>query len=136
MKKSIFLAFLTFLFLSSLSAQVESQANVAWIITNPNPDADPYLCAFGNSPNDVTLLNSVLNLRGRNLVALNEREEANLPQSITREMERLNARFLAVYIIQRELDYERALRGENIVYFIVDAYERVGNRYYRVATNR
>lgn len=121
------------LFLTGLNAQIQTQANVAWIVINP--EADPYLCFFGNSPDEVTLMNSVLNLQSKDLQVLPERENANLPQVITREFERLNARFLTIYIIQRELDYEKALRGENIIYFIVDAFERVGDRYYRVATN-
>ena len=126
-----FLVIMLVLLVCGLNAQqVLEQATVA-IIDGGNPAADPYLCVFGNRTEDVVLLDYHLNLDGKEVALLRERQEQNnLPHIFTREMERLNVRFMSIHI------YQRRFEGNTLVTFWhVDIIERVGNRYYLIASN-
>jgi hypothetical protein len=134
MKRLLFMAIFFILLVCGINAQVQQQATVAWIKGNI-PGAEDFLCVFANSIDDVTLLDYHLNgahLRhGQEARYLGEREEVNLPPFFTREMERLNTRYMSIHTIQRRLG------GESfVVYFIVQIVERVNNRYYIIADNR
>jgi hypothetical protein len=117
-----------------MNAQVFEQATVAWIKTDPDGGADPFLCVFGNKIEDVILIDYLLDFDGKKVEYLREREEVFLSQYFTREMERLNVRFLNIHIVQRKLSEVNG-KMDVITYFFVDIVERVGGKYYIVATN-
>jgi hypothetical protein len=131
MKKKILTMILFVMFVCGLNAQQILEQATVMIIDGGNPAADPYLCVFGNRTEDVTLLNYHLNLDGKEVQLLREREEANLPQIFTSEMERLNVRFMSVFIYQR-----RFVDNRIVSYWLVDIIEKVGNKYYFIADNR
>ena len=130
MKKTVVSIFFLVMLVCGINAQqVLQQATVA-IIEGGNPGADPFLCVFGNRIEDVTLLDYHLNLDGKEVRYLREREEINLPLVFAREMTRLNARFLSIHT------YQRRIVGNSLVtYWIVDIIERVGNKYFIIANN-
>ena len=132
MKRLSILIILTALLVSGLNAQVQQQATAAWITTSP--EADPFLCVFGNTIDDVMLISSFLDLNGKEARYLNQREEYNPHQNIRREMERLNARFLNMHIIQRRVVEKNGQFGIEI-FFMVRVFERTGGRYYLIASN-
>lgn len=134
MKRISFLIFLTVLLVCGVNAQVHEQATVAVISLPDNPGADPYMCVFGNTIVDVTFLDSFLDLNGKEVRYLRQREESNLNQTFVREFQRLNARFMSVYIVQRRM-IEKNGKVDFETYFIVRIYEREGSRYYQVAGN-
>lgn len=136
MKRLLMLVALMVLFASGMNAQVIQRATVTWITVNPG--ADPYLCVFGNTPEDVQLIDTLLNLGGKELRNVPQREEINLAQNIRREAELLNTRYVSVHIIQRDPNkFDEFMKGNYYLmyYFIVNVYERVNNRYYLVANN-
>ncbi|MDR2597949.1 MAG: hypothetical protein LBC76_11605 [Treponema sp.] len=134
MKRLTFFAALTALLAVTAHAQVLNQASVK-LIRLDNPAADPYLCVFGNTIEDVTLIDRYINLDRKEVMYLRQREEVNLHQTFRSETERSNANYLSIHIIQRRLLETNG--GIDIeVYFLVDVYERVGNRYYFVASSR
>jgi hypothetical protein len=132
MKRLSFVTILTVLLVFSINAQVQQQATVSWISNPEYPGADPCLCVFGNTIEDITLIDYLLDLNGKEIRYLRQREEYSLNQTFAREFQRLNARFISLHIIQR-----RWPEGNTAitVYFIVEVYERVGNKYYLVAGN-
>jgi len=131
MKKITFAAVLIFL-AASLYAQVQQQATVAWIVNPDSPGADPYLCIFGNTIDDIILIDSDLDLGGKVVRYLSQREEFRLADIFEREWARLNTRFFSVHIVQRRLvDDERIF----VHYFMVRVYEKVGNNIYFIASN-
>jgi hypothetical protein len=131
MKRLSFLTILLVLLASGMNAQVQRQATVAWI-SSTNPAADPYLCVFGNSIEDVRLIESDLDLDGKDVLFLRQRERATPDQNFTREMERLNAKFMCIYIVQRRYVGEPKIFEH---YFIAVLVERVGNVYYEIGGN-
>jgi len=122
-----------FIFLAaSMYAQVQQQAIVAWIVNPDNPGADPYLCVFGNTIDDIILIDYDLDLGGKEVRYLSQREEARLPEIFFREWIRLNTRFFSLHIVQRRLvDDERFF----VHYYIVRVYEQDGNNAYFIASN-
>jgi hypothetical protein len=124
----------TFLFVCSLNAQVKQRATVEWI--DAGGGADYFLCVFGDTVEDVALIDRLLDLRGQEVKYLTEREEVEWAPStpFIEEMKRLNARFLSVHIIQRGFFMEDD-KVKFVVYFLVDVIEREGSKYYRVASN-
>ena len=131
MKRLSFLVILLALFTSGMNAQVQQQATIAWI-SSTNPAADPCLCVFGNSIESVRLIESDLDLDGKEVLFLRQRERASPDPNFTREMERLNARFMCVYFVQR-----RFVDGPKIIehYFGAVLFEKVGNVYYEIGGN-
>lgn len=130
MKHLSFLTILSLVLVFSINAQVMEQATVAWIKTDTGGGADPFLCVFANTPNDVTLLYYVLNVDNKPLRGLNQPQEFDLHEMLAREMTIRNARLLALHIVQRKV-------GESgiITYFHVRVFERIGDKYYLVASN-
>ncbi len=133
MKRLTFFAALIALLAVTVHAQVLNQASVK-LIRLDNPGADPYLCVFGNTIDDITLIDSFINLDRKEVRYLRQREEVNLHQTFKFEMERTNANYLSIHIIQRRL-LETNVGIDIEVYFLVDVYERIGNRYYFIASN-
>ena len=131
MKKTIFTVILLALSVCGINAQVQQQATIAWI-SSTNPGADPYLCVFGNTIESVRLIESDLDLDGKEVMFLRNRERVSPDQNFTREMERLNARFMCLYIVQR-----RFVEGPKLIehYFIAVLIERAGNIYYEIGGN-
>jgi hypothetical protein len=133
MKRLTFLTILTILLVCGANAQVHEQATVAWI-SIPDVPSDPFLCIFGNTIEDITLIDSMLDLNGKEVRYLRQREESSPNQTFTREFQRLNARFMSVHIVQRRL-IEKNGKVDFETYFLVDVYERVSSKYYLVASN-
>ena len=132
MKRLAFFTILSVILTIGTNAQVNNRATIANITVNPG--ADPYLCVFGNTINDVTMLDSLLDLNGKEVMYLREKKETFPHQLFISEMERLNARFLSVHTYQRHL-VETNGKVNIIGYFLVDIIERVGSRYYVIASN-
>jgi len=131
MKRLSILVILTILLAVVANAQVLNQATVQWIEID-NSGAEPFLCVFGNTPEDVTLIDSLVGLDGKEVFSLRERvEQTNLSKIFINEMIRLNVRFLSIHTTQRRFDAEKGI----VAYFIVDIIERVGNKYYLVASS-
>jgi hypothetical protein len=116
----------------AINAQVHEQAAVAWISIPEYPAADPLLCVFGNTIEDITLIDYLLDLNGKEVRYLRQREEVNLNPALAREFQRFNAQFMSVHTVQRRWPEGSAAIT---VYFIVDVYERAGGKYYFVASN-
>jgi hypothetical protein len=132
MKRLSFLAILIILLTVAANAQVQNRATIEWIKLDNPPGADPFLCIFGNSVEDVSLIDYFLDLNGADVMYLSERiEQTTLPQAFINEMIRLNARFLNIHTIQRRIDDKKGI----VDYFHVDIIERVGNKYYIIASN-
>jgi hypothetical protein len=128
MKHLSFLVILLVLLASGINAQVQQQATIAWI-SSTNPGADPYLCVFGNSLEAIRLIESDLDLDGKEVMFLRQRERFTPDPNFTREMERLNAKFMSIYIVQR-----RFVDGPKMFehYFIAILIERANNVYYEI----
>jgi len=131
LKRLTFLTIMLALIVCGINAQIFEQANVAWIQTDPNGGADPVLCVFGNTIDDIILIDHLLDLDGKEVMYLPEREEIIPFQYYRLEMERLNARFLSVHIVQRRFDEVKIITD----YFLVYVIERIGDRYYIIASN-
>jgi len=129
-KKIIFASCFVFLAVS-LYAQVQAQAIVEWIRDPENPGADEYLCVFGNTIEDVTLIDGELDLNGKEVMYLNQREETSVNKVFRDEWERLNTRFFSLHILQRRLTYDERIF---VHYFIVYVFERAGNKIYIIAS--
>jgi hypothetical protein len=99
-----------------------------------SPDADPFLCVFANTLEDVTLIDSLLNLKGKEVRSLLQREAVD-SHPVLREMERLNARFMGIHTIQRE-PVQINGKTDIAVYFLVQIVEQTGGRYYLMADNK
>ena len=134
MKRLSFLTILTVLLVCAINAQVQQQATMALISLPESPAADPFLCFFGNTIEDIALIDHYVDIDGKEPMFLRQREDVNLNQTFAREFQRLNVRFLSVHTIQRRFSADR--NPPITTYFIVDIYERVGSRYYLVASNR
>ena len=133
MKRFSFLAALTLLLAVGANAQVLNQATVAWIKTD-NPAADPFLCVFGNTIENVMFMDWFLDLNGKEVRNLRQREEVDIHQYFKREAERLNAKYISIHIMSRRIvETNNGIDLQN--FFIVVICERVGNRYYKVASN-
>lgn len=132
MKRLSFLAILTVLLGVGAHSQVLNQATVAWINLD-NPAADPFLCVFANTIENVAFMDWFLDLDGKEVRNLRQREEGDLHQNFKRETERLNVKYISIHIIQRRW-IETNGKIDIAVYFLVYIYERDGNRYYLVAT--
>jgi hypothetical protein len=138
MKRLTFFALLLALLVCGASAQILDQATVE--VININPDVnDPFLCVFGNTIEDVALIFSFSGindiLKGKTVQYLRERQEMpNLHPLFTREMERLRANFLSLHKVSYGFEMVNG-NIEGTWYLYVDIIERIGNRYYRVATN-
>jgi hypothetical protein len=128
MKRPYLFTLLMFLFVSGIYAQVREQATIAWISV-PGSSAEPFLCVFGNTPQDVILIDGMLNLK-QEVQTLTQRVEANPAEIFKQQMERLNVRLLNIHVIQRA-----AVEGTIVRHFLVFIYERVDGKYYLVATN-
>jgi len=132
MKRLSILIILTVLLTIVANAQVQERATIQWVKLDNPPGADPFLCIFGNSVEDVSLIDYFLDLNGADVMYLSERiEQTTIPQAFINEMIRLNVRFLNIHIIQRRIDDKRGV----VAYFHVDIIERVGNKYYIIASN-
>jgi len=133
MKKITFAAGFVFLAFSIYS-QSQNGVTILEIDVPNNPAADPNLCAFGNSVEDVTLKNiefvrEVLFVREG--ISVSD-ADSYLNPAIRREWEQLKTRYVSVHIVQRYLTNDERIIA---VHFLVEIYERKGNNYYLVATN-
>lgn len=133
MKRLAFFAALTALLAVTAHAQVLNRATVETIIFSQA--ADPYLCVFANTVEDVMLITGLLDLNGKEVRSLRQREEVAPYEIVSREAERLNAKYISIHIIQRKL-IETNGKMDIGNYFLVNVLERDGNRYYLVASTQ
>jgi len=133
LKRLAFFAALTALLAVTAHAQVLNRATVETIIFSQA--ADPYLCVFANTVEDVMLITGLLDLNGKEVRSLRQREEVAPYEIVSREAERLNAKYISIHIIQRKL-IETNGKMDIGNYFLVNVLERDGNRYYLVASTQ
>ena len=132
MKRTVFLTILTLSIVIGLNAEVQQRATIAWIALEHSA-AEPFI--FGNTIDDIIMVNHMLDLDGRQVRYLQERVPVTINPAIMREMLRLNARFMSIPIVQWRL-VETAAGSDIVTFFIVNVYEQAGGRLYRIATSR
>ena len=128
MKRITFLTILLILLVSGISAQVKEWAVVTWIQPE-NPGAEPSLCVFGHSIDDVMLLDGSLNLGGHEVMWMRQRQVFSIYQNIAHEMERLNMKYAVIYTF-----YRRIVDGPQRIetFFLATIIEKDGNNYYHI----